>query len=399
MDDLILIDWFSFTSRVLTVGRIQELLGLDGQMWESGSGAHGFKYSIYFHSIKIFVKHEYQLREYGEKSDGNDDTLVWLDMSGQGCRAYETFGKGDWNGLFAFCLGRSDINVTRVDLAFDDHSGLLDIAELKEHVDQHYFVSKFRRGIVEYMWDRLKARSYKAYTLYFGSARSEIMIRIYDKAKERNKDDEHWIRVETQFRRGNAAGVLRAMSERPVGEVYRGVLAEYLRFVTPSPDSNLRRWPTLPSWDKLLAGVGAIKVYQKPGVDYNLARLSHYSIDMAGGATYTLIRAIGITAFLDLLQNSISSRPLNPNYKQLLADLDVSPADFSEWEKEVAALRAKTARAQDLESVLNSALRALDLREHNLSEREKAVSDAQLLVDSWLPLAQSLASDEEGGDA
>lgn len=402
--NIVLIDWFSMTSKSLSVDNIKCLLGLECVDWEEGNGAHGFKHSVYFHSIKIF----YNVSCAGDLFSSSDpDTilskdqsyLVWLDMSGSGCRAFETFGNGDFDGLFRFCLSKpEDINITRLDVAFDDHTGLLDIDDLKDHVDAHYFVSKFRTGIVEYEWDRLKSRDYKAFTLYFGSEKSDVRIRIYDKAKERNIDDEHWIRVEMQLRHDNAAGFLRELVGHEIGLIFRGVLAEYLRFVEPEADSNMRRWPTLSAWDQLLDGVAAINIFVKPGIEYNMERLVHFSVDMAGGATYTLIKAIGVSAFLDRLANRVAGADLNPNYKQLLDDLGVPAGSVDEWQTEIALLRAANGRRRINDSVFNKQREALEIRSADLDQREAELNEAQLLLDHWLPLARSLSqqNDREG---
>ena len=58
---------------------------------------------------------------------------MWLEMSGQGCRAFESFGTGNYEALFQEVLDNpSEMNLTRLDVAFDDHGGLLDIGQAAE---------------------------------------------------------------------------------------------------------------------------------------------------------------------------------------------------------------------------------------------------------------------------
>ena len=45
-----------------------------------------------------------------------------------GCRAFESFGSGNYKAPFNEArLAPEDIHLTRLDIAFDHHSGLLDI--------------------------------------------------------------------------------------------------------------------------------------------------------------------------------------------------------------------------------------------------------------------------------
>ena len=86
-DNAILFDWFSFTSKIDSVSSIISMLGLYDLPFLDGKGAHGFKYRKYFEGISIHYE--------------RDDGLVWLEMSGGGCRAFDTYSKNPvWNDLF-----------------------------------------------------------------------------------------------------------------------------------------------------------------------------------------------------------------------------------------------------------------------------------------------------------
>ena len=49
-----------------------------------------------------------------------------------------------------------------------------------------------------------------------------------------------------------------ATKEMAVGEAIRATLNQYLRFLTPSADTNKSRWPTAPWWERFLADVGKL---------------------------------------------------------------------------------------------------------------------------------------------
>ena len=63
-----------------------------------------------------------------------------------------------------------------------------------------------------------------------------------------------------------------------MGEKFSGVLANYCRYVQEPDglDSNRRRWPTADYWLNLLGAARRIRLYEKPGAEYNLSDLEHY---------------------------------------------------------------------------------------------------------------------------
>ena len=74
--------------------------------------------------------------------------------------------------------------------------------------------------------------SSKGQTVQFGSPKSDTLIRIYDKARERNcPAGNHWIRCELQLRRERAASFIQLL--QAIGEAYCGMMMNYLWFVEP----------------------------------------------------------------------------------------------------------------------------------------------------------------------
>lgn len=147
---------------------------------------------------------------------------------------------------------------------------------------------------------------------------SEILVRIYDKAMERGyTDGRHWIRVELQLRRERAAAFLQRTE--PIGERFAGVLANYLRFIDEPNgfDSNRWRWPMKPYWEKLLDGASRIRLYEKPGSDYNMINLENFVFKQAGNAIYTYLETHTMEQFLEGLRSR--GTQLSPKYKSLLA--------------------------------------------------------------------------------
>lgn len=313
-ENVILIDWFSMTSKIHSPENFISLLGLEDMLWEEMNGANGYKSRLYYDHISIHY-------------NGREDMGIWLEMSGQGCRVFESRGHGDYDILFREWLDNEDeMNITRFDIAFDDHEGLLDIKQLVKDTqaldDENNpteFVSKFRKR--EVIWSHDDGGA-PAHTVQHGRKGSETMIRIYDKAAERGFTDRHWIRVELQHRADRAADFIRELLIRKcdVGLLFRGVLYNYLRYVDdPMADSNKWRWPMKDYWEKLLDGIGRIRLYKKPGTDYNMINLENFVIGQAGNAIDTYIRIKGVDAFVQDLKNR-PNKNIKAQYRQLIRD-------------------------------------------------------------------------------
>ena len=293
--DLVLIDWLSITSKIHTQQQIIALLGMESATWTITKGAHGYKDRLYYNCISIHY-------------NGSPDMGVWLEMSGQGCRCFETVGHGDFDMLLQLVQDNpQDMKVTRMDVAFDDHSGILDLQQICQDTRLQNYVAKATAWQV--------VESNKGAAVYIGSQQSDVLIRIYDKAAERNiTDGSHWVRVELQLRRDRALEFSRLPGT--IGERYAGVLVNYLRYVQPCSDSHKDRWPLTDYWADLIGTAAAISIYTKPGLEYNVLRCERYVYTQAGNAIDALIKCYGPEQFLDKLQKR-STRP-NPKYTHMI---------------------------------------------------------------------------------
>lgn len=296
--NIILYDWLSFTTKRSDPWFIVALLGLSNVPWETTKGARGYKDRLYFNCISIHF-------------NGRPDMGVWCELSGQGCRAFESLSElpGKWEDLFA-SISEQHMNITRLDVAYDDHSGMLDIDEIIQDTRHKEYISRS-----DY-WEVVE--SSKGQTVQFGSPQSDVLIRIYDKARERNcPDGEHWIRCELQLRRERAIAFTRLAGS--IGERYCGVMINYLRFVEPDElDSNKWRWAIKPYWGEFLCYANSIQLYQAPGLEYNLDRCERYVIRQAGNAIDAYIQIRGVPAFLDELKHRPTQR--NPKYDRLVKE-------------------------------------------------------------------------------
>ena len=293
-ENIVLIDWLSFTSKIHSVQDFVDLLGMCSVPWQTIKGMHGYRDRLYFNGISIHF-------------NGRDDMGIWCEMCGQGCRAFETLGSCDYEILFDI-IEYGDLHLTRLDVAFDDHSGILDLSQICLDTRMGNFVSKSD------FWE--VTESSKGSTVYHGAPSSNVRIRIYDKAAEKHcESGTHWVRIELQLRDDRALKFISL--HRSLGESFCGVVCNYLRYVEPSDfDSNRWRWPLTDYWGNLLCGADALKIYCKPGMEYNLDHCEKYVYQQCGNAIDTLIKLYGPEKFLEKLQKR-GTRP-NPKYQQLL---------------------------------------------------------------------------------
>lgn len=269
-------------------------MGLSSCPWQEIKGAHGYRDRKYFSSISVHY-------------NGREDMGVWVEMSGQGCRAFESISQLGWPGLFSF-ISESGLKITRLDVAFDDHTGILHMRDIIEDTQDGNFVSRS-----DY-WETVL--SSKGSTVQIGSPQSKVLVRIYDKARERHcEEGTHWNRVELQLRDDRAIQFTRL--QLPIGEAFSGVLLNYLRYVIPDgEDSNRWRWPMRPYWLDMLEVLTPISIYTAPGLEYNVDRCREYVVNQAGNAIDCLIKIYGLNEFRTMIDNRSTST--NPKYENLV---------------------------------------------------------------------------------
>lgn len=269
-------------------------MGLSSCPWQEIKGAHGYRDRKYFSSISVHY-------------NGREDMGVWVEMSGQGCRAFEFISQLGWPGLFSF-ISESGLKITRLDVAFDDHTGILHMRDIIEDTQDGNFVSRS-----DY-WETVL--SSKGSTVQIGSPQSKVLVRIYDKARERHcEEGTHWNRVELQLRDDRAIQFTRL--QLPIGEAFSGVLLNYLRYVIPDgEDSNRWRWPMRPYWLDMLEVLTPISIYTAPGLEYNVDRCREYVVNQAGNAIDCLIKIYGLNEFRTMIDNRSTST--NPKYENLV---------------------------------------------------------------------------------
>lgn len=257
-------------------------------------------------------------------------TDTFLDCSGKGCRYIEQVNdrKFDWFSFlntFDDKIRSRESHISRIDIALDLEDEEVSYAKIQKYTMNGMYVCKSK-----VLPD---VRLMRTENIYFGSPRSDRLLRIYNKALEQGLPDTYWIRLEFQLRDDCATSWYLNWCEHhhmEIGALYKGVMIDFLRFVTPPKGSNIEqikinrhqgRLPTAPWWDKLMEGAERIPQLYLPGNDYTLEKLEKYLKKQ----TYSSLKTYAIAHDGDLtsLIDGVSHAKLNVRQKQILEQLEL----------------------------------------------------------------------------
>lgn len=318
-ENKILFDWLTFTvvSDDFGADDALDFLGLKGYPFQRIYGMHGYKDRYYLNGINVYY-------------NGRDDMGVCVEMSGSGCRFFEENGKGDILSIIEFIFENPNMcHISRLDIAYDDFYKLLDLDLICDDVRNGNWVSRFRKITVEQEFS--KKQKNDGTTIYFGSKKSDILFRLYDKRAERGRDDiEHWARFEIQLRDERAECFAQMLyCGNDINELFRGVVYNYLRFVRPSDsDTNISRAPMTDYWETFLQSVSAVRL-TKQGTDYNESNLYEYVVKQTMSASSVFVDLFGLDLYVNLLELR-SQATLNQKYMNLLAKYGLEGGEYFE---------------------------------------------------------------------
>ena len=251
---------FDIKSIIAFMGLSSKITPDDLRINERG-GLFGYRVMYHYDKIKILMDHA-----------SADTKGFCITLSGQACRQLESLlnfkDLESWREWLGVCVDLG-AQITRIDLACDLYNNELDLNIIDEARDKGYYTSYFRG------YERRKNKDsadLSGDTLYFGSAQSDFRIRMYNKLLEQykkapdmiDKDLTSWIRVEFQLRKDRAHAFFEWFRYVPVGQVFSGVLSNYLMFRNPGRDSNKSRWPVAAWWLEFLGSLERIKLAPAP---------------------------------------------------------------------------------------------------------------------------------------
>lgn len=294
----ILIDWLTFSvkNELDPVQVISEYLGIDTCLFqEQGFGLYGYMNALEFNGIMVL----YNPAEGAQRQNMG----VCVSMSGNGCRTFENYsslnGVSDieeqGTGYTAFpilfkLLLENDCNISRIDIACDDHNGDLDMDSIVDSVMDNDICTRLqkRQVVLSYDGNDLDGR-----TVYFGAPSSDFRVRIYDKAKEQGDLKSHWIRVELVFRGKNAlAFVENFVNCESLGTLATGVINDKFRFINRD-DTNITRCSTCDWWENFMENLSAIQIFSREIMQHDIDEVEEWAIHQLAPTMGMLYKAKG----------------------------------------------------------------------------------------------------------
>ena len=329
-----LIDWLTVTFHNVPVAYVQALLGMPEPEypWEHERVfCNGYPMQTKLGHITIrWGADDERYYSSDEKKSASEkvrnDMGICLDMSGQGCREFENVEGNDWLKLLHEISDRihGKTNITRLDLAYDDHNGILDIDRIAADVRDRNYTSASRKAAIH--WSDDQDNDIQGTTVEIGSRTSSVMVRIYDKAAERGFGKElHWIRIEIQLRKERAmAAVMEVLNSQRVGFTALGILRNYIQFRTPDGmDTNKCRWPIADYWEKVLLDIERISIWISPGAPYNFSKTEEHMVYQYGQALLCSLAIHGsVQPLIDMARATYPE--LSKKYRSAIAEVKLN---------------------------------------------------------------------------
>jgi len=295
----ILIDFLTFTyhgtKKPDPYYVIMNILDMDIEPFEhTNKGVNFYQKSLQYNNIRVLYD-----GIHGNKMG------ICINMSGQGCRTYEEYHGNSIMILLEKIAKSPDINITRIDIACDDKTGLLNLSQMWQYAnDSNYRTRLIKRN----NYESFDGKNTGAKTIYFGSRSSQYFIRIYDKAAqqsnvsmEANQALAHWIRFEISLKGDyavQAAGflVLSESMNKSIGEVVSGIINAKFAFIEPD-NENISRCSVAKWWTKFLGNIHEVEFLSKQKYNHGIDEHKKWLRESCGRVIAKVFYAIGEERF------------------------------------------------------------------------------------------------------
>lgn len=323
----ILVDYFCFTvslaefqeydsceeKAVYLQQRIERKFYLTGLEFQQRKGMYGYAYSAWYDGIVYAY--------------GSSDT-IYIQMSGTGCRTWETTHPGlTWEKWIKYLQTTyATLHISRLDIACDTF-GLLKLRNIQAFTRAGNYISRWKTFLIQEGSNEM--------AVIWGSSKSDFRLRIYDKTLERQKKGgaepdkipQGWVRCEFQLRNDAAASFVRSWQAcGSIGQTFMGIMRNQLLYVMTYDGKNRDRATPAPWWDKLLGDAEQIHMAYDAGKDYNFDSLKKYIFHQAGSSIKAYL-AIMDGDFGPLLQG-VAMSSLNDRQTELIRSAQMQRRDW-----------------------------------------------------------------------
>ena len=238
----------------------------------------------------------YSLGDIFIYTSADEEKGVLLELKGRGCRQFESYllaQQRSWYDFLMDALVDGGV-MKRIDLAINDHTGILDIPELAEKCRKREYIGKSRSYKFyqsgELIKHREDDREYMGRTLYLGSLKSDVYFCIYEKDYEQYKkhdipiaDAEVKNRFEIRLKNERAFYAIRDLLEHdnPERTAFQ-IINRYVRFVDRDDTKPRSDWRISEEWAWFIGEHrGSLKLTTKPE-PYSFERTLHWLSHQVG---------------------------------------------------------------------------------------------------------------------
>lgn len=295
------------------------------------SGLYGYKKSMSCGHIRIMWDHKAV-----NSATYSGDCGVCVSMSGAGCAEYVA-AKHDIISLLKKVKECPFTKPSRIDLAFDDFTGLFDLDVISEACASGDIITNAKKYHDDKGDRKFGSNEIFGRTIYIGAfRRSDIFARFYDKKLEQHRADlTHWVRLEFQIQHERAQALLNFDWDSDEDLIYNFFLVvnNYMRFLDPlDPDKNNSRRASAVWWSDFLNHSEVGKLTIDKDYCFNKDKLAAFLATNCRQAICVGMTIFGFEQFFKILFNyDLKSFNIHAKkYKDLISSVDCSDPEFLE---------------------------------------------------------------------
>lgn len=268
------------------------------------------------------------------------DKGVLVELKGRGCRQFESYllaQQRSWYEFFMDVLVAGGV-MKRLDLAINDHTGMLDIPELTEKCRNEECVSVFRSfksyASGELVKHEEQDKAGMGYTLYIGSLKSEVYFCVYEKSYEQYIKlgipiEEAPIKNRFEIRLKNERAYYAVRDLLTYYDAERtafSIINRYVRFVDKEADKKRSDWKLSVRWAWFIGeNREPLKLTTKPE-PYTLDRTLRW-IQRQVDPTLKMLETITAKTGVDYLKEIRKSTKLTEKHYKIIEQQTTSTED------------------------------------------------------------------------
>lgn len=299
--------------------------------------------------LSYFLHEDYGFYSYSEHYALGDifvlcshelDKGVLVELKGRGCRQFESYllaQQRSWYEFFMDVLVAGGV-MKRLDLAINDHTGMLDIPELTEKCRNEECVSVFRSfksyASGELVKHEEQDKAGMGYTLYIGSLKSEVYFCVYEKSYEQYIKlgipiEEASIKNRFEIRLKNERAYYAVRDLLTYYDAERtafSIINRYVRFVDKEADKKRSDWKLSVRWAWFIGeNREPLKLTTKPE-PYTLDRTLRW-IQRQVDPTLKMLETITAKTGIDYLKEIRKSTKLTEKHYKIIEQQTTSTED------------------------------------------------------------------------